>query len=318
MYDLEVCSKLFKGRVLFYLSLFLALSSSLFLWRVPHISFTEVKVVFVLWGFLVLIEALRKYGIVNFVAEKISKGKYLSLKLVLLSGFLSLFITNDIALLTVIPITLALQLEDLERVVILETISANGIYALSPVGNPQNVFIYFKYSLNLLTFVECMKLLWFAGIRVGGEKLRIYLDSCALSRPYDECLNDEIAQETELIEAVFDLVDLGVFTLVDSEVLDIESQAIQDEEKRVKVNAVRDRAKYYVSLSPQVEQRASEFIGYGIKPMDALQLASAEKGAEVFITVDKRLLKKARKIHTLKVKVFNPIEFWRYYGSKGS
>jgi uncharacterized protein YlxW (UPF0749 family) len=34
-------------------------------------------------------------------------------------------------------------------------------------------------------------------------------------------------------------------------------------------------------------------------------------------TVDKRLLKKARKIHTLKMRVFNPVEFWRYYGSKG-
>jgi len=148
--------------------------------------------------------------------------------------------------------------------------------------------------------------------------LKIYLDSCALSRPYDEYLNDEIAQEAKLIEAIFDLVDSGVFTLVDSEVLDIESQAIQDEKKKVRINAVRDRAKYYVSLSPEVEQRALQFIEHGIKPMDALQLASAEKGAEVFITVDKRFLKKARKIHTLKVKVFNPIEFWRYYGSKGS
>ncbi len=147
---------LLKEEWLFYLSLFLALSSSLLLWRVPHISLTEVKVIFILWVFLVLIEALKNYGVVNFVAERISKGKYLGLKLILLSGFLSLFITNDVALLTVIPITLSLQLEDLERVIILETISANGISALSPVGNPQNVFIYFKYSLNLPNFIKAI------------------------------------------------------------------------------------------------------------------------------------------------------------------
>jgi predicted nucleic acid-binding protein len=152
---------------------------------------------------------------------------------------------------------------------------------------------------------------------VEGRKLRIYLDSCALSRPYDEYLDDEIAQDAEIIENIFRLVDLGSLILVDSEVLDIETQAIEDEEKRAKVNAIRDKAKYYVSLSPEVKRRASQFIGFGIKPMDALQLASAEKGAEVFITVDKRLLKKARKIHTLKMRVFNPVEFWRYYGGKG-
>jgi len=145
-----------KEEWLFYLSLFLALSSSLLLWRVPHISLTEVKVVFVLWGFLVLIGALEKYGVVSYVAQRLSKGRYLGLKLVLLSGFLSLFITNDVALLTVIPITLSLQPENIERIVILETISANGISALSPIGNPQNIFIYFKYSLNLPLFFKAI------------------------------------------------------------------------------------------------------------------------------------------------------------------
>ncbi|WP_456455311.1 SLC13 family permease [Thermovibrio sp.] len=145
-----------KEEWLFYLSVFLALSSSLFLWRIPHITFSEIKVVFILWGFLVLIEGLKKYGIVSFVAERISNGSYLGLKLVLLSGFLSLFITNDVALLTVIPITLSLRLKNLEKVIILETIAANGISALSPVGNPQNVFIYFKYSLNLPTFFKAI------------------------------------------------------------------------------------------------------------------------------------------------------------------
>lgn len=80
----------------------------------------------------------------------------------------------------------------------------------------------------------------------------------------------------------------------DSDVLDVETQAIKDEEKKLKVSAVRSKARYYVSLSPLVERRAVEFTEYGIKPMDALHLASAEKGADVFITVDKRILKKAK------------------------
>jgi predicted nucleic acid-binding protein len=65
----------------------------------------------------------------------------------------------------------------------------------------------------------------------------------------------------------------------------VETQAIPDEEEKIKVNFLRYKAKYYVRLSPEVEQRALQFIKLGVKPMDALQLASAERGAEVFITV---------------------------------
>jgi len=124
---------------------------------------------------------------------------------------------------------------------------------------------------------------------VEEKKLRVYFDSYALSRPYDEYLNDEIVQEAEMVENIFRLVDLGSLILVDSEVLDMETQAIEDEEKRARVNAIRSKAKYYVTLSPEVKQRALRFVELGIKPMDALQLVSAEKGADVFITVDKRL-----------------------------
>jgi len=143
--------------------------------------------------------------------------------------------------------------------------------------------------------------------------LKIYLDSCALNRPYDKYLNEEIATEAKLIIDIFELIDQNILSLVDSEVLDAECQLIPDEDKKARVNAVRSRARYYVKLSPYVKKRAKTFLQYGIKPMDALQIASAEKGADIFITVDKRLLKKAKKIPTLQIEVFSPSEFWRYY-----
>ena len=146
--------------------------------------------------------------------------------------------------------------------------------------------------------------------------MKIYLDSCALSRPYDRYLNEEIIQEAKSVEAIFELVDSGELSLVDSEILDIEIESISDEEKRSRINSIRSKAKYYVTISREVKKRAKEFLEYGIKPMDALQLASAEKGANMFITVDKRLLKKANMIDNLGIEVLNPIEFWRYYGSK--
>jgi len=146
--------------------------------------------------------------------------------------------------------------------------------------------------------------------------LRVYLDSCALSRPYDELLNDEIFREARAVEEIFKLIDSGELTLVDGRVLEFEAQAIRDEEKREKVNAARAKAELYAELTPSVKRRALELGGYGIKPMDALQLASAERAADVFITTDKRLLKKARKVPNLGVKVLSPVEFWRYYARR--
>jgi predicted nucleic acid-binding protein len=55
--------------------------------------------------------------------------------------------------------------------------------------------------------------------------------------------------------------------------------------------------------------QAKSFIKIGIKPLDALHLASAEKGkADYFCTCDDKFLKKAKRIPGLAVKVMSPIE----------
>jgi len=150
----------------------------------------------------------------------------------------------------------------------------------------------------------------------GGITLKIYLDSCALSRPYDDYLNEEIIRDAKSVEAIFELIDAGKAILVDSRILEFEAKAIKDAEKKAKVNTARKKANLYVELTPEIKERASEFMIYGIELMDALHLAAAEREADIFITTDKRLLKKAKKIPNLKMKVFSLLEFWRYYDNQ--
>lgn len=65
----------------------------------------------------------------------------------------------------------------------------------------------------------------------------------------------------------------------------------------------------YVELTSEIEKRAEEFEGSGIKPFDALHLAAAEAGGAKFIcTCDDKLLKKAKTIGNLKVTAISPIE----------
>uniref|UniRef100_UPI004057AA44 hypothetical protein n=1 Tax=Candidatus Electrothrix sp. TaxID=2170559 RepID=UPI004057AA44 len=55
--------------------------------------------------------------------------------------------------------------------------------------------------------------------------------------------------------------------------------------------------------------RAKEFEQEGLQAFDALHLACAEKGADVFLTVDDGLLKRALKIADLKIPVGNPLKW---------
>jgi|GEM_PF-4725484 hypothetical protein len=53
--------------------------------------------------------------------------------------FLSMLITNDIALMMVVTVTVSLDTERKDILVILEAMAANSGLALTPVGNPQNL-----------------------------------------------------------------------------------------------------------------------------------------------------------------------------------
>jgi len=74
--------------------------------------------------------------------------------------------------------------------------------------------------------------------------------------------------------------------------------------------AVLARAKERVRLSNEAKQRAKQLTKLGFRPMDALHLALAEAGgAEYFCTCDDRLLRRAKNVLDLRVKVMSPVEF---------
>ncbi|HEC80861.1 MAG TPA: hypothetical protein ENI42_00330, partial [Thermoplasmatales archaeon] len=128
--------------------------TSVVLWRLPEYSFDDLKIIYILFVFLVIVKGLERSGFLEHMALKFEKGKFLVLKLVLLTGILSAFVTNDVALLTVVPFTLLLCTKNLVFIIILETLTANAVSALTPFGNPQNIFIYWHYHLTLLEFTR--------------------------------------------------------------------------------------------------------------------------------------------------------------------
>lgn len=70
--------------------------------------------------------------------------------------FLSMAATNDVALLTLVPFTLLLMQDATQRdvilTVVLETVAANLGSMVTPIGNPQNLYLYASGRLTLPDF----------------------------------------------------------------------------------------------------------------------------------------------------------------------
>lgn len=88
----------------------------------------------------------------------------LTLVLVGLCFFGSMFITNDVSLLTFVPFTFVVLSRlgaDVRRallipVVCMQTIAANLGSMLTPIGNPQNLYLYGKSGMSIGGFVLLM------------------------------------------------------------------------------------------------------------------------------------------------------------------
>jgi len=120
----------------------------------PVFSSNEIQVLFVLFLLFVVVNGLQKSGLILKITQSIEKGKAIPLKLVLTTFFLSMLVTNDIAIIVIVPLTLSLNINRKDILVILEALAANSGSALTPVGNPQNLFIYWFYNVPPVTFIK--------------------------------------------------------------------------------------------------------------------------------------------------------------------
>jgi len=120
----------------------------------PSYSGQEIQILFILFVLFIAVNGLQKSGLILKIAQGIEKGKVIPLKLVVTTFFLSMLVTNDVALIVIVPLTLSLDINRKDILVILEALAANSGSALTPVGNPQNLFIYWFYGVQPDTFIK--------------------------------------------------------------------------------------------------------------------------------------------------------------------
>lgn len=95
-----------------------------------------------------------------------------------------------------------------------------------------------------------------------------------------------------------------------SEVIDYEISKIPDEERRMKVEILASISKEKVVVDDDVVKRALELEKIGLKPVDALHVACAEKSADVMLTTDDDIVKKVKaNMGLIKIRVENPVRW---------
>ena len=130
-----------------------------------YLSYIDFRTLSILLMLMITMAGLQKLSVFRQLGEllvgKMSTIRGVVLILIGLCFFSSMFITNDVALLTFVPfsiITLSISnRKDLYIIVIvLETLAANLGSMLTPLGNPQNLYLYSLSGMSMAAFIKLM------------------------------------------------------------------------------------------------------------------------------------------------------------------
>lgn len=159
----------FRQETVLCIAFILAISSMFFVPpSMEYITYVDFRTLAILFCLMITMAELRRTGIFQWVAQsllgKVRKSWQLIWLLILLCFFSSMAVTNDVALITFVPFTfIVLDLMGAEAkkkllvpVVVLQTIAANLGSMLTPVGNPQNLYLYGRAGLSLGDFILLM------------------------------------------------------------------------------------------------------------------------------------------------------------------
>jgi len=156
----------FKKEATFCIAFFAAVISAFI---VPpsaaYAKYIDLHVLFVLFSLMLVVAGLRSCGVfdtcADFLCSRVKRLRTLCAVLVYLCFFFSMFITNDVSLLTFVPFAVLLLNRSgngkyIIYVVVLQTLAANLGSMLTPMGNPQNLFLYTRMGISASEFCSIL------------------------------------------------------------------------------------------------------------------------------------------------------------------
>ena len=130
-----------------------------------YLHYIDWKVLGCLFSLMLVVAGFRKMHVFTKLSGLLLRlahtPRQVSALLVGMTFFMSMGITNDVALITFVPLTIVVfslcnEPRPILMTVVLQSVAANVGSALTPVGNPQNLFIYSFYDIPLKEFFLTM------------------------------------------------------------------------------------------------------------------------------------------------------------------
>ena len=152
-----------KKETVLFIAAVLAVVSMIFVAPdAQYISYIDFSVIGILFCLMTVVAGLMEIGVFSFISGKLlnksQNVKFLTVILVNCVFFSSMFFTNDVALIAFVPMTIGifgiLGSEKLIFIIVMETAAANIGSMMTPIGNPQNLYIYSFYGMNIADFLK--------------------------------------------------------------------------------------------------------------------------------------------------------------------
>ena len=132
---------------------------------IEYLGYVDMHTILILFCLMAVMAGLKDIGLFQYIGEgllrKINSERGIVCILVFLCFFGSMLITNDVALITFVPLAiLILKMANMEvslcYIITLMTIAANLGSMMTPIGNPQNLYLYSVSGMSLMDFLMLM------------------------------------------------------------------------------------------------------------------------------------------------------------------
>ena len=163
---MEKIKKFVKQEVVLVVAFALAVLSCFFVRPdKEYIEYLDIRVLVLLFCLMAVMEGFKQLGIFEMLARKLLRktdnSRSLCMVLVFLCFFSSMLITNDVALITFVPFTILIltmtgKQDRMIMSIVLQTVAANLGSMLTPVGNPQNLYLYTVSEMEFPEFIKVM------------------------------------------------------------------------------------------------------------------------------------------------------------------
>lgn len=128
-----------------------------------YLGYINYKVLIIMFTIMIAVGGLYETHFFDYVATKLvlhfRSIKWIAFVIIITTFFLAMLLTNDAVLLTLVPFTIFVTKHTHTQkhaltIVMLQTIAANMGSALTPMGDPQNIYLYAFYDIPFSDFLS--------------------------------------------------------------------------------------------------------------------------------------------------------------------